>query len=64
MKINNKHKYDIDIKLVLDEKSKNTFDKNFVDTYNIIVNSSINSLSLTNDKINEIVKFIILSFST
>ena len=64
MKINNKHKYDIDIKLVLDEKSKNTFDKNFVDTYNIIVNSSINSLSLTNYKINEIVKFIILSFST
>jgi hypothetical protein len=60
MKINDKHKYDVDIieiKLFLDKISSKTFDENFVKTYNLIVNTSIGSLGLTVEEINDIEKF-------
>jgi hypothetical protein len=58
MKINDKHKYDVDvieIKIFLDAISKDRFDQNFINTYNLIINTSIGSLGLTVDKIKEIV---------
>lgn len=58
MKINDKHKYDIDIieiKIFLDEMSKNRFDQNFINTYNLIINNSIDSLGLTFEKIKDVV---------
>ena len=47
MKINDKHKYDVDIieiQLFLNEISKNNFDRNFVNTYKLIINTSLDSL--------------------
>lgn len=60
MKINDKHKYDVDIieiQLFLNEISKSNFDRNFVNTYKLIINTSLDSLCLTKKEIKEIVEF-------
>ena len=57
MKINDKHKYDVDIveiKLFLDKKSTDVFDKMFITTYDAVIKASIDLLNLTKEEKNEI----------
>jgi len=57
MKINDKHKYDVDIieiKLFLDKITPDTFDNHFIISYKKIITASIGSLNLTKEQVNEI----------